>query len=363
MVNEWLYCPRLAYLEWVEGAWAANADTAEGARAHAATEAGSAPAVPDPAEAAEADLVTRRVSLASERLGLSAEIDVLVLADGAAVPVDHKKGKRPHVAEGAYLPERAQVAVQGVLLREAGYACTEGALWFAGSRERVRVPLTEELVATALGAASELRLAAAARRIPPPLDGSSKCIRCSLLPICLPDEVNMFRTGAAPRTPPPPADAALPLYVQTPGARVSRSGETLVISVEGEDQRHVPVGEVSELVLAGPVSLTTPALHEASRRDIPIAWMSSGFWFIATTGGRGPGSASVRRAQYAAAANSAVSLRFARALVAAKIRNQRTMLRRNWRGGGAERDSGSGTAQTSRGASAACGGPGEPARQ
>ncbi|WP_167525452.1 hypothetical protein [Roseomonas genomospecies 6] len=30
MVNEWVYCPRLAYLEWVEGAWAANADTEEG---------------------------------------------------------------------------------------------------------------------------------------------------------------------------------------------------------------------------------------------------------------------------------------------------------------------------------------------
>jgi CRISPR-associated exonuclease Cas4/CRISPR-associated protein Cas1 len=335
MVNEWLYCPRLAYLEWVDGMWAANADTAEGTRAHAATESGSAPPAPDPAAAELPDRVTRRLSLASERLGLAAEIDVLVIEDGTAVPVDHKKGKRPHVAEGAYLPERAQVAVQGVLLRDAGYTCAEGALWFAGSRERVRVPLTEELVATALAAAAELRLAAAARRIPPPLDGSPKCNRCSLLPICLPDEVNLFRTGAAPRTPPPPADAALPLYVQTPGARIGRSGDTFVVSVEGEADRRVPIGEVSELVLAGPVGLTTPALHEAARRDIPIAWMSSGFWFVATTGGRGPRSAGARRAQYAAAADPAAALRFARALVAAKIRNQRTMLRRNWRGDGA----------------------------
>jgi CRISPR-associated exonuclease Cas4/CRISPR-associated protein Cas1 len=336
MVNEWLYCARLAYLEWVEGAWAPSADTEEGARAHAATERGDAPPVPDPADAP--DLVTRRLSLASERLGLAAEIDVLEVEDGAAIPVDHKKGKRPHVPEGAYLPERAQVAVQGVLLREAGFRCDEGALWFAASRERVRVMLSDELVATALAAASELRLAAAARRIPPPLENSPKCTRCSLLPICLPDEVNLFRTGAAPRTPPPPADAALPLYVQAPGGRVGRSGDTFVITVEGEAERRVPIGDVSELILAGPVGVTTPALHEAARRDIPIAWMSSGFWFVASTGGRGPRSAAARRAQYAAAADPAAALRFARGLVTAKIRNQRTMLRRNWRGPEAERD-------------------------
>ncbi len=27
MVNEWVYCPRLAYLEWVEGEWADSGDT------------------------------------------------------------------------------------------------------------------------------------------------------------------------------------------------------------------------------------------------------------------------------------------------------------------------------------------------
>ncbi|MDE0520280.1 MAG: CRISPR-associated endonuclease Cas4/Cas1, partial [Candidatus Dadabacteria bacterium] len=35
MVNEWVYCPRLAYLEWVEGEWADSGDTAQGKRVHA----------------------------------------------------------------------------------------------------------------------------------------------------------------------------------------------------------------------------------------------------------------------------------------------------------------------------------------
>ena len=40
MVNEWVYCPRLAYLEWVEGEWAESGDTAEGARTHARVDEG-----------------------------------------------------------------------------------------------------------------------------------------------------------------------------------------------------------------------------------------------------------------------------------------------------------------------------------
>ena len=238
--------------------------------------------------------------------------------------------------DGAYLPERVQVCVQGLLLRDAGYTCDEGVLWFEGSRERVCVPLTPELIDTALRAAADLRLAAAAGRVPPPLDHSPKCTRCSLLPICLPDEVAWFRTGAMPRTPPPPASAALPLYVQKPGARVGREGETLVISAD-EDKVTVPLGEVSDLVLAGPVSLTTPALHELLRREVPVAWMSSGFWFLGTVGAQGPRSAAIRTAQYALAADPLRRLGFARALIEAKLRNQRTILRRNWRGPEEER--------------------------
>jgi CRISPR-associated protein Cas4 len=160
MINEWLYCPRLAYLEWAQGEWAGNADTAAGKRAHRGSDKGRAPALPAPEALEEKPFKTRRLPLASETLGLVAEIDALEAEDGLVVPVDTKVGKRPHVAEGAYLPERAQVCVQGLLLREAGYRCEEGALWFAESRERVRVPLDEALVATTL---RRLRAAAGAR--------------------------------------------------------------------------------------------------------------------------------------------------------------------------------------------------------
>ena len=124
--------------------------------------------------------------------------------------------------------------------------------------------------------------------------------------------------------------------MQTPGARITKKAFTLAVEVEGEPAHAVSFDEVSELVLAGPVSLTTPAVHELLRRDVPIAWMSSGFWYLGSTGGQGPRSAAVRT-QYAFAADPARRLAFCRALVAAKIRNCRTLLRRNWRGEAGDR--------------------------
>jgi hypothetical protein len=34
MLNEFAYCPRLAYLEWVQGEWAESADTVDGKFQH-----------------------------------------------------------------------------------------------------------------------------------------------------------------------------------------------------------------------------------------------------------------------------------------------------------------------------------------
>ena len=71
--------------------------------------------------------------------------------------------------------------------------------------------------------------------------------------------MTFFRRGLAPRPLNPSARTALPLYVQEPGARVTKSGEVLVIEAR-ESKTEVAIGDVSELELHGPVSLTTPAL-------------------------------------------------------------------------------------------------------
>ena len=89
--------------------------------------------------------------------------------------------------------------------------------------------------------------------------------------------------------------------------------------------------EVSDLVLFGNVHITTPALATLMERDIPVTFLSHGGWFRGVAHGIGHRNVELRTAQYRQSFDDAFCLRFARDLVAAKIANQRTMLRRNGR--------------------------------
>jgi CRISPR-associated protein Cas1 len=178
MLNEYVYCPRLSYLEWVQSEFAHSADTVDGAIKHKRVDKGSGklPEVPQEEERVHA----RSVSLASERLGITGKID-LVEGEGRSVtPVDYKRGKRPHLPGGVYAPERVQLCGQGLLLREHGFSCDGGIIYFAGSKERVRVPYDESLLAETHKAIEGLRALARSPEIPPPLRDSPKCNRCSL---------------------------------------------------------------------------------------------------------------------------------------------------------------------------------------
>lgn len=362
MVNEYVYCPRLAYLEWVQGEWAESADTVEGRIGHRrvdkpsgqlpATRKGRAqqgkaePAARAPAADADADaepnaedeekerIHVRSLELSSDSLGLVARLDLAEFEGLRAVPVDYKRGRRPHVAHGAYDPERVQLCAQGLLLEEHRYQAPEGVLYFVASRERVKVEFDDELRAATRQAVAGLRLIASGGQAPPPLENSPKCPRCSLAAICLPDELHYLRTQ---QTPPRPlavgAAPALPVYVQTRGAKVAKKGDVLEVSVDDEKVASARLMDVSQLVLQGGVYLTGPALHELMAREIPVTWLSHGGWFLGHTVGLGHKNVELRTAQFRASFDERHCLQLARDLVAAKIRNQRTLLRRNWKRG------------------------------
>ena len=332
MLNEWTYCPRLAYLEWVDGEWASSADTADGSRAHRAVDR-SRGRLPEPEDidAAAPPFKTRAVSLSSDRLGIIAKLDVIEGAGGVVTPVDFKRGRRPHTPRGAYEPERVQVCAQAMILEDAGYRVDEGALWFTKSRERVRVVLDDELRERTTEAIEGLRAAADRRQRPPPLEDSPKCPRCSLAGICLPDEVNFFRNAVEPRPLNPADDTALPLHIQTPGARVRKRGGRLLIEAE-ETTYSVALEDVSEVALYGPVAVTTPTVAELLRRGSPVSWHSSGGWFLGHARSPAKRALDTRIAQFRVADDPRASMLIAAGLVAAKVKNQRTILRRNWKG-------------------------------
>lgn len=333
MVNEYVYCPRLAYLEWVQGEWADSADTVDGRRQHRRVDAGKDTLPPAEAVTEDSRIHARSVTLSSNRYGLIAKLDLIEADEGRVVPVDYKRGKRPHVAKAAYDPERVQLCLQGLVLQDQGYECTEGVLYFVESRERVPVPFDEELQQLALSALHGLRGIALGGRIPPPLEDSPKCPRCSLVSICLPDEVNYLRRGdTPPRSIAVGLSESMPVYVQANKAKVAKSGDNLEISVEDKAVARPRLAEMSHLILHGNVYVTTPTLHELMRRQIPVSWHSYGGWFLGYTAGIGHKNVELRIAQHRGADDENTCLTLAKGWVRAKLVNSRVMLRRNWRG-------------------------------
>jgi len=337
MLNEFVYCPRLAVLEWVDGEWAESSDTVEGEIRHGSVDRPGfrirRDRQRDPGEQSpqvQERLQLRSVELADEELGIVAKLDLVEVADGRVQPVDYKKGKRPHTATGAWDPERVQLCAQGLLLRAHGYQCDSGILYFAGSNDRVTVPFDDALVARTRARIAELRDVAARGVLPPPLDDSPKCPRCSLVSICLPDETRrLTRGGPPPRKLVPGSVDAYPVYVHHPGAHVRKNGDVLEIHADDEKLGSARLEEVSALVLFGRVHPTTQLVHELCRRGIPVTYLSSGGWFHGVLQGLPHRHIALRQAQFAAANDPGRCLAIARHIVRAKLLNMRTLLRRN----------------------------------
>ena len=332
MVNEHVYCPRLCYLEWVQGEFLHSADTRDGSYQHRRVDIPQG-ALPSPDEP-DASGVTRSLTLASERLGTIAKLDVIEYDDGLVVPVEHKRGRPPAIPEGAYDPERVQVCLQGLILRDNGYACEEGAIYFREAKVRVPVPFTPALVAMTERHVREARAMAEAGQIPPPLQDSPKCQGCSLAPICLPDELNAL-VQPDPARPVrrllPAEDTALPLIVSEQGAFVGKDGEVLVIKVKGEKVAEAKLYQTSQVNLVGNVQISAQAIRTLMDREIPILHFTPGGYFAGTTRAHGHKNIELRLRQFEAAREPAAALAVARQFVWGKIKNARTLVRRNAR--------------------------------
>jgi len=332
MLNEYAYCPRLFHLMYVEGRWADNVYTEHGREVHRRVDAVDDP-LPAPTGGDEPPAVGRSVTLGSETLGLLAKLDLVEVDGSVATPVETKRGKVPDNAERSWEPERVQLMAQGLLLREHGLACDVGVLYFHGSRTRVPIAFTPELEARTRHLLAQARDATRALTMPAPLVDSPKCRGCSLNGICLPDETHALQVvPAAPgavRRLYPARDDAVPAYVQEQGAVIGKAGESFTVKRTGDLIGDFKLKDTSQLVLCGNVQITAQAVHLACEAGIPVVHLSLGHWFYGITTGFGLRNAYDRAAQFQAATDPARCLAFAKAVVAAKGANQRTLLRRN----------------------------------
>jgi CRISPR-associated protein Cas1 len=334
ILNEHVYCPRLAYIEWVGREFADNADTAEGTLLHRRTDRrrGRPPAPADAdvsSGAIEGSTRSTSVEVGSERLGLVAKIDVLEADDGWVIPVETKRGRPRDGESPLWEPELVQLAAQAMILRDAGYRVRHAEVFFGETRTRHRIELPESLESRALAAASELR-ANAARTVPPaPLVDSPKCPRCSLVGICLPDEVNLVSNATA--KPPrrliardPPAE---PLYATTQGSRLTKRRGRVILLEHGEEVASRRLLDISHVAVFGNVDVGSALLRECFDAGVPVLWLTMGGWLSGAAIGMPSRNVVLRMRQHRAAALGAGAI--ASAIVAGKLRNQRTLLRRH----------------------------------
>ncbi len=355
MLNEFVYCPRLFFYEWVEGIFAHSADTVEGALRHEKLETKSDP-MPPPEQ--EATIHSRSVTLSSQTHLLIAKMDLIEGEGGTVVPVDYKKGSPRESDDGpeAWPADRVQLCAQALILRDNGYRCEEAVGYYHATRQRVRVAVDNALVAETLAALEGARALARRGEIPPPLVDSPKCPRCSLVGICLPDEtalceslpefvpnpqLSLFDDGGSGVLPVsrgnveplrrlvPARDDLRPLYVAGHGLIIGKSGEVLQIKERKKPVQEVRIGEISQVNVLGNAQLTAAAIQGLCQAEKPIGHFSYGGWFYGLTQGLGLKNVFLRKQQFALADEPFFCLNVAREFVAAKIRNQRTLLRRN----------------------------------
>ncbi len=353
MVNEFVYCPRLFFYEWVEGVFLHSSDTVEGAAQHKRVDR-EGKGLPSSDDLGEEKIHSRSITLSSEQYRVIAKMDLVEARAGVVTPVDYKHGK-PREREGVlelWPADRVQLCVQGLVLRENGYRCEEGVVYYVGTKQRVRVPFDDAVVSETVAAIEAAWRTARVGLIPEPLVDSPKCAGCSLASICLPDEVNrlvadepdpeqfsLFTAGEAhaPKKGPgremrrllTPRDELRPVYLNKPGLRVGKSGGVLQVKEKDSLVQEIRVNEICQVNLMGNVQISTQAVQDLCQAGIPICYFSMGGWFYGVTMGMCTKNVFLRRSQFSMAEQPWFCRRLAKVLVAGKIRNQRTFLLRN----------------------------------
>lgn len=322
------YCERLFYLEEVENMRVADGAVYAGRRLHVELER----------EEDEEEWLT--LNLESERWGLTGKIDCVRRRDGEIIPYEHKRGRSARSRDGAaetWASDRLQVIAYATLVEEhTGREVREGRVRYHADNVMVRVPIDEQARADLARAVARARELQSTVERPPVTENERLCVKCSLAPVCLPEEARLAAT-VSEMTPVqierttirlfPADDDRRTLHVLTQGARVGRKGDRFEITARDEETQLHPVHEIGQVVLHGFSQITTQALRLCAEQEVGVHWV--------TTGGRymgawlaGMGSVQRRIRQYQALTDVELCLLLARRLAEARVRGQLSFLLR-----------------------------------
>lgn len=350
-LNQVTYCPRLYYLQYVDCVMPTNEHVEAGLHDHRRVDD---PEMANKARKEGEAIRTRGVPLASETLGITGILDQIEERGGEQYPVETKHGSAPHDDDGqatSWDNDAIQLCAQGLLLEEvSGRTVRRGFQFYAGSRERVLVEFTPELRSQTREAIALCR-DLSSRDIPPdplPSELRHRCFGCSLAPVCLPEETlyqiqhpqSETQSESSVDTPIgltrviPGSDDGAVLYVQEPGSHIGKRSEHLIVRKNGEQLAQVPLAAVRHVCVFGHVQVSTQALDVLATNEIPVSYLTGYGRFIGAFVPAMRKNVGLRESQFRRFSDTGECLKLAKAVVRAKVANQRTLLMRSLRGEG-----------------------------
>lgn len=263
-------------------------------------------------------------------------MDALRTRDGETIPYEHKRG-RCHRDENkqpqAWESDRIQVLAYACLLESCfGIKVKEGRIRYHADNVLVHVPLDDagrEAVREAIQKARSLQKST---HRPPVTDNERLCARCSLAPVCLPEEARLAHDREwQPMRLFPEDDTRQIIHVLEPGTAVGKTGEQIKITRRNQPVETVPAYQIGQLVLHSFSQISTQALYFCAERGIGVHFISGGGRYLGSFDSR-QGSIQRRVRQYAALSNAETCLELARKLVVCRGQGQRKFLMRGTRG-------------------------------
>ena len=332
------YCERLFFLEEVERVRVADERVYAGRTLHTQIER-------------EEDEQILSLKFQSEKYDLIGKVDCLRRRDGAIIPYEHKRGRSARDLEGqpdAWASDRLQIIAYSLLAEEHfEKEIPEGRVRYHADNATVRVAIDKEareFFQTSLKRAREMQKSV---ERPPVTENERLCVKCSLAPVCLPEEARLVETlkqteSEKPREKPtlqlfPAEDSRQTLHILTNGAKVGRSGNRIKIWSPEKDEKDKfhPSQEIGQVVLHGFAQISTQALRLCADQNIGVHWVSYGGKYMGSWTG-GSGSVQRRIRQYKALTDEEFCLGLAKRLVEAKVRGQLSFILRSSRENGRE---------------------------
>jgi CRISPR-associated protein Cas1 len=118
------------------------------------------------------------------------------------------------------------------------------------------------------------------------------------------------------------------LYVTTPGAWLSKEGETILVRFEEETKLQIPAAVLEGIVCVGGVGFSAPLMELCSEKGVGISFLTESGQFMARVNGPISGNVLLRKEQFRMAENPIKAAVIAKTIVLGKVANCRSVLLR-----------------------------------